>query len=106
VPMLPVVAGERETRRQILLYSLVFVPVAVLPAAFGFAGYVYAVLSAGLGIVFLGLAGALYLARTPVSVERYARNLFAFSILYLFLLFAALLAERLLGLATFAPWWI
>ncbi|MCC0054846.1 MAG: protoheme IX farnesyltransferase [Rhodobiaceae bacterium] len=105
VPMLPVVAGERETRRQILLYSLIFVPVAISPVAAGFAGYLYGAISVLLGAVFIGLAAALRLAPTPATAERQARNLFAFSILYLFLLFAALLAERLLDLATFAPWW-
>ena len=106
VPMLPVVAGERETRRQILLYSLLFVPAAILPLPAGFAGLLYGAVSIGLGAVFLGFAALLYAATTPAAQERQARNLFAFSVLYLFLLFSALLVERLLGMTTFSPWWI
>ena len=56
VPMLPVVAGPTETRRQIWLYSLVLVPLAMLPCAIGLAGLAYAVSSAVLGAIFLYLA--------------------------------------------------
>lgn len=93
VPMLPVVAGERETRRQILLYSLLLVPVTLSPWAFGLAGPLYGATTAVLGAIFLGLAFRIW--RT--TGDRAAKHMFAFSILYLFLLFALLLAERGLG---------
>ena len=94
VPMLPVVAGAAETRRQILLYSLILVPLAVLPVWTGLGGRAYAVASVALGAVFLGLAVQVRRAGDGAAGDRAARRLFAFSILYLFLLFAVLLAEH------------
>ncbi len=90
VPMLPVVAGDAETRRQILLYSLVMVPVTILPWALGAASVVYLALAIVLGAVFI--AGAIAVKRD--SGETAARRLFGYSIVYLFLLFAVLLIER------------
>ncbi len=95
VPMLPVVAGARETRRQILVYSLILVPVTLAPFALGFTGPLFGAGAAVLGALFLLLAARV---QRDASV-RPARQLFAFSILYLFLLFALLLAERGLGVA-------
>jgi protoheme IX farnesyltransferase len=96
VPMLPVVAGEAETRRQILLYAAILAPLGVAPACFGFAGWLYGLLSALLGAAFLALAFEVYRRREAMAAEAAARRLFAFSILYLFLLFAALLVEAML----------
>ncbi len=93
VPMLPVVAGERETRKQILIYTMVLAPLALVPWMIGMAGIAYAVAAAALGLMFLALSVATWLDRG----ERYARRTFAFSILYLFLLFAVLIGERLVG---------
>ncbi len=93
VPMLPVVAGVRETRKQILLYTLLLAPLALAPWAIGMAGPVYAVVAALLGVVFVALAVGIWFD----SGERYARRTFAYSILYLFLLFAVLIGERLFG---------
>jgi protoheme IX farnesyltransferase len=97
VPMLPVVAGEAETRRQIVLYSLILVPLGVAPAFLGFAGAFYGVMSVLLGAVFLALALDVYRRREGVAAVRAAHRLFGYSILYLFLLFALLLAEPLIG---------
>ena len=107
VPMMPVVRGAPSTRRQIMAYSLVMVPVAVLPAFTGLGGPVYAGVSVLGGAVFLLLAYRLLHSRAgdkpgereaglyDVKTEaKPARNLFAFSILYLALLFAALLFEH------------
>jgi heme o synthase len=93
VPMLPVVSGERETRKQILLYSILLMPVSLAPWALDISGMIYAVTAVTLGAVFLGLA---VLVRVN-DAERHARTLFAFSIFYLFGLFAALLADGLIG---------
>ena len=90
VPMLPVVAGRAETTRQILIYSVLLVPVSILPWALGFAGTIYGVAAAVCGLVFVVLA--LQLARCSEADRRAPHRLFAFSILYLFVLFAALLA--------------
>jgi len=90
VPMLPVVAGKRETRRQILMYSVALWPLTLAPWWLGHAGPLY-------GVGAAGLSGLLVLAAIRVwrdTGDRAARQLFAYSILYLFLLFALLLAER------------
>ena len=94
VPMLPVVAGGAETRRQIWLYSIVLVPLAMLPSAIGLAGVVYAISSAALGAVFLYLAWRVRKVTEGREADAAARKLFTFSILYLFLLFAVMLGEH------------
>ncbi len=86
VPMLPVVRGERETARQIVLYSIVLLGVTLLPWAAGGAGPIYVVAALALGAVFVGLAERLRRDTTP----RRAAFLFHYSLLYLALLFAAL----------------
>jgi protoheme IX farnesyltransferase len=92
VPMLPVVAGRAETTRQILIYSLVLVPVSMLPCALGFAGTLYGAIAGVSGAFFVVLA--LRLSRSSEVDRRPAHRLFAFSIVYLFVLFAALLADN------------
>jgi len=98
VPMLPVVAGGDATRRQIVIYAALLVPLALTPALMGFAGPAYAMAAIGLGAVFLALALQVWRLREGREADRAARQLFGFSILYLFGLFAALLAERSLAL--------
>ncbi|MGP0092537.1 MAG: heme o synthase [Xanthobacteraceae bacterium] len=93
VPMLPVVAGARETRRQILLYSLVLAPLGLAPSLLGFAGYFYGAMAVVTGAVMVGLAARVWAGKGEAA----ERQLFAFSIVYLFLLFAALLLEHQLG---------
>jgi protoheme IX farnesyltransferase len=92
VPMLPNVAGDAHTRLQILLYTLVLVPLGAAPWALGFAGPIYGVASGITGAIMLLLAVQVMRERSPA--ERACRNMFAFSILYLFLLYAVLLVER------------
>ena len=100
VPMLPVVAGVAETRRQMLLYSLVLGPVGVSPWLLGTAGLAYGVVAILGGAAMLALAFQLY--RVPEqAMEPVAKRLFGISIVYLFVLFAALLVERALGLQHF-----
>jgi protoheme IX farnesyltransferase len=96
VPMLPVVAGLAETRRQILLYSLVLAPLGATPWLFGYAGWIYAATSLAGGAMMVALAWRVRAGHGQTG-ERAARHLFAFSLLYLALLFAALLADRFVG---------
>jgi protoheme IX farnesyltransferase len=96
VPMLPVVAGPDVTRRHILGYSLVLVPLAIAPVATGLGGALYGLVSAALGVAFLGLAIKVWQIREGAAADRAAKRLFAFSIFYLFGLFAALLVEHAL----------
>ncbi|MBX3446307.1 MAG: heme o synthase [Parvibaculaceae bacterium] len=98
VPMMPVVAGERETRRQIMIYSVLLVPVTLLPGLMGFAGALYTGATALLGFVFLALAFRVWRAEPGLRQDKAAKGLFAYSIVYLFLVFSLLLVERLLGL--------
>jgi protoheme IX farnesyltransferase len=123
VPMLPVVKGAKETRKQILLYTLLLIPVCVAPVFTGLGGLLYLAVAGLGGLVFLTLAWRVFRSTAgdaadprpadrdlyevgeaaakrgkPVGDAKHARNLFAFSILYLFALFAALLAEAVLGL--------
>ncbi len=96
VPMLPVVAGPSETRRQILIYSILLVPLAVVPYFVGLGGLAYLALSIALGAVFLALAIRVYLTTEGREADAAARRLFLFSILYLYGLFATLFVEALI----------
>lgn len=101
VPMLPVTHGADETRRQIVIYSLLLVPLAVTPYVIGLGGLGYLIASVVLGSVFLALAAKVYRVREGRAGDKAARQLFGFSIFYLFALFAVMLGEhvfqRLIG---------
>jgi protoheme IX farnesyltransferase len=98
IPMMPNVAGPDATRRQILAYTALLVPLGLVPVALGFGGCVYAAVSALGGVGMLTLAGQVFRLRNGEPAMRVAQQLFGFSILYLFALFAALLAEHAFGL--------
>jgi protoheme IX farnesyltransferase len=95
VPMLPVVAGARETKKQMLIYTIALWPLSVAPALLGVAGWVYAGAAVVLNLLFT--LAALSVWRD--AGDSAARRMFGFSILYLFLLFAAMLVDRAPGLA-------
>ncbi len=95
IPMLPNVAGDRETQNQIVIYSVLLSLVAFMPALTGLVGWVYAVPAAVLGLAFSTLAVHLRLAE-GVEMRKRARRLFTFSLSYLFVLFLALLVDALL----------
>jgi protoheme IX farnesyltransferase len=116
--MLPVVKGADAARWQILVYALVLAPLGLSPVATGLGGWLYAVVAAAAGGLFVLLAVRVHASRAGDRLgetaaadapdlyevkagDRAARDLFAFSILYLFLLFAALLVEH--GLGAYAP---
>jgi protoheme IX farnesyltransferase len=117
VPMMPLVAGAASTRKQILIYSLLFTPLCLVPALTGLGGPAYLAVAALGGVVFVLLAVRLFRSRAGEAGAqrneegpkdgglydvragaRDARNLFAFSILYLTLLFATLLIEHLMDI--------
>jgi len=103
IPMMPNVAGPDSTRRQILLYTLALVPCGFVPVLMGFGGLAYALVAALSGAAMLALAVQVFLRREGEAAMRAAQHLFGFSILYLFLLFATLLAEHGLGLLRPVP---
>jgi protoheme IX farnesyltransferase len=97
VPMLPVVAGPDATRLQILLYTIVLAPVGLTPTLFGFAGLVYGAVALVCGAIMLALAWRVYRERLGPAAASAAKRLFAFSLLYVFVLFAALLLDHMLA---------
>jgi protoheme IX farnesyltransferase len=98
VPMLPVVSGPDATRLQILIYSLILAPLGMVPAIIGLGGTLYAAAASVLGSLFVVLALACYREREGEEADRAAKNLFAYSVLYLFLLFAVILVEQGFGI--------
>jgi protoheme IX farnesyltransferase len=93
VPMLPVVRGEPETRRQILLYSLLLVALSLVLSPFGLMGLLYFGAAIVLGAIFIGYAVQLWRQATPAAAKR----LYLYSMLYLFALFAAMAVDRVVS---------
>ena len=98
VPMLPVVAGASATRAQILIYSLILAPLGMAPVVVDLGGPLYAVAAPVLGALFVVMAVDCYRKREGEAADRAAKNLFGYSVLYLFLLFAVLLVEQGFGI--------
>ena len=101
IPMMPNVAGPDSTRFQILAYTVLLAPLGLAPVAYGFGGLAYAIIGTVGGLGMLALAVQVYRLREGEPAMRVAQQLFGFSILYLFLLFATLLAEH--GFGFFRP---
>jgi protoheme IX farnesyltransferase len=97
IPMLPVVAGHAETRRQILLYSIVLAPVGASPWLLGYSGLLYGVTAIAAGATMIGLSLQIVVLGDRDEGTRAAKRVFGVSILYLFVLFAVLLIDDLLG---------
>ncbi len=95
VPMLPVTAGAAATRRQILLYTLLLVPVTLLPWGLGLAGWLYGAVAAGTGAMFVARAVAVFRNQATLAADLLPeKRLFRYSLLHLFLIFAALVADH------------
>jgi heme o synthase len=97
IPMLPVVAGHAETRRQILLYSIVLAPVGASPWLLGYSGLLYGLTAIAAGAAMIGLAFRITALGDGEEGVRAAKRLFGISIVYLFVLFAMLLIDDRLG---------
>ena len=96
IPMMPVVKGEESTRRQILVYTLLLLPVAAAPWFIGGTGAIYGAIAIALSLVFIFLAAPVALRRSEEGdTMKPEKRLFGYSVLYLFALFAALVADRL-----------
>jgi len=99
IPMLPNVAGNAATKLQILLYSVILVTVSLVPVAIGFMGPVYGTAALAMGAGFLVLALRLFGTRDDKAMRKAGRTLFAYSLSYLFVIFCALLADRVVFMA-------
>jgi heme o synthase len=102
VPMLPVVAGDRATKLQMLLYTAILLPVGLAPYWLGISGPLYAVAALMLGLTFLGFAVWVWFDKS----ERAAKRMFGYSILYLFLMFTAMMIDRAPGLLSRLTEWV
>jgi protoheme IX farnesyltransferase len=102
VPMLPVVAGARATKLQMLLYTVILLPLGLAPYWLGISGVLYAAAASALGLVFLGFAIWVWFDKTDYAAKR----MFGYSILYLFLMFAAMMVDRAPGLLPRIAGWI
>jgi len=102
IPMMPVVAGEKSTRRQILVYSVLLLATALAPWAIGGTGAIYGISALALSLAFLALGARVAMRQSgpvdsgPVDAMKPEKQLFAFSIIYLFALFTALVADRMI----------
>ena len=93
IPMLPVVSGIDFTKKNIFAYALILFPITILPFYFNFAGLVYLVPTIILGAFYIFLTFKLLKANNKKNTEKFSKKIFAFSILYLFLIFTLLLIE-------------
>ena len=96
LPMLPNVKGPDHTRRAIFVYTLLLVPLGLMPWLIGFASLAYGITAAVLGAIMLSLAVRVRITHAGPQADICAKQLFGFSILYLFLLFAKIAGERLM----------
>jgi protoheme IX farnesyltransferase len=103
VPMLPVTAGASETRRQILVYSLILIPIAFLPALLGIVGGLYIAGVAAASAGFLWFALKVFRSRDGSAASSACRVMFSYSIFWLFVVFALILIERMAGFPPFQP---
>jgi protoheme IX farnesyltransferase len=99
IPMMPVVAGEAATRRQILVYSVILLPLSMAPWWIGGTGAIYGIGAAVLSLVFLafGVRVGLRHREGPEDTMKPEKQMFAYSVIYLFALFAVLIADRFAG---------
>jgi len=104
VPMLPVVAGPRHTKRQMLIYTLVLLPVALTPTLLGAVGWIYGTIAAAMSLAFIAHALAVWRTEDDETAYPAARRMFYFSLLYLAVLFAALPLDLVFGRLVFG--WI
>jgi protoheme IX farnesyltransferase len=95
VPMMPNVAGEKSTRRQIFVYSLLLALSSVAPILLGFSSWIYGVVATVVAIGFVWHATRLLLANESVEMRKRARSLFTYSLSYLAILFMALLIDNI-----------
>ncbi|NGP17437.1 heme o synthase [Devosia aurantiaca] len=95
IPMMPNVAGEKSTKVQIFVYSVILAAAGMLPLLLGFAGWIYGAVAVVTGLSFVWLALRLLRAPDSITMRKTARTLFTYSLSYLFVLFLALLTDTI-----------
>ena len=98
IPMLPVVAGEDYTKKNILIYSILLFPFTVMPFVLGFAGFINLIFSLCFGSYYIFLSYKLFKEKNKMIYDRIASKIFIFSIFYLFFIFSTILIDNYLGL--------
>ena len=94
IPMLPITSGVKTTKLNILIYALILFPVAISPYVLNYSGKIYIVLSVLLSGYYLFISYKLYKEKNPAREKKLATRLFAYSILYLFMIFTSILIDK------------
>lgn len=98
IPMLPVVAGEDYTKKNILIYSIILFPFTILPFLLGFAGLINLIFSVGFGSYYILISFKLFKEKNKMKYDQIASKIFIFSIFYLFFIFSTILIDNYLGI--------
>jgi protoheme IX farnesyltransferase len=96
IPMLPITSGVKTTKLNILIYSIILFPVAILPSILNYSGYIYLALALGLSGYYVFVSYTLFKEKNPKKEKKIATRLFAYSILYLFMIFVSILIDKVI----------
>ena len=96
IPMLPIIAGTKKTKLNILLYSIAMTPFAIAPYFFDFAGFIFLIISTTASIYYVHLCFKLYYEKDTAIINIFSRKIFVYSIFYLFIIFFVLLIDNLI----------
>ncbi len=95
IPMLPVTSGIQTTKKNILIYSILLFPIALAPVYFQFSGYIYLFFSLPLSVYYIHICYKLFKTRKQKLEKKISKQIFGFSIFYLFLIFLSILADKI-----------
>jgi len=96
IPMLPITSGVKTTKLNILIYALILLPVAISPFILGYSGEIYLTLATVLSGYYVLISYQLFKEKKAIKEKKLATKLFAYSILYLFMIFTSILIDRFL----------
>ena len=96
IPMLPITSGVKATKFNIFIYALILFPITILPYFFNFSGLVYLMFAATMGIYYIFISYKLLIEKNSTTEKKLATKLFAYSILYLFMIFVFILIDKII----------
>ncbi len=96
IPMLPITSGVKTTKLNILIYSLILFPISLLPSFLNYSGYIYLFLGLALSGYYVFISYNLFKEKNPIKEKKIATKLFAYSILYLFMIFVSILVDKVI----------